>query len=158
MSCSLKDGIQMKDRRILDDRRKQTTLFVSRHTFRAGRRRTIRREEDKEKHIFVDHYGLHLFIALLFLFILSMLDAYLTLELANANMATEVNPVMALYLEHSNVTFLVEKFLFTSVAVFIFCVSNHFSITRISLALAIIIYFGVVLYEVSVMNNFFHQF
>ena len=152
---ALKDRIQMNDRRIIDDRRKQSTPFLSRHTFFGGRRRTIRREEDKKKHIFVDHYGLRLFMTLLLLLILSMLDAYLNLGLVKANNATELNPIMALYLEQGSVTFFLEKFFFTSAAVFIFCVFNHFSITRISLALAIIIYLGVVFYEVSIMNNFF---
>jgi len=148
----------MNDRRIIDDRRKQSTPFLSRHAIFGGRRKTIRREEDKKKHIFVDHYGLRLFMTLLLLLILSMLDAYLTLGLVKANNATEVNPIMALYLDQGGVTFFLEKFLFTSAAVFIFCVFNHFSITRISLTLAIIIYLGVVFYEVSIMNNFFPQF
>ena len=158
MSCSLKDGIQMKDRRILVDRRKQTTAFLSRYTFFGGQRRRARREADKEEHAFVDHYGLRLFfITLLFLLILSILDAYLTLGLVKATNATEVNPIMALYLEQGSVIFFLEKFLFTSVAVFIFCVFNHFSITRISLAVAIILYLGVVFYEVGIINNFFPQ-
>jgi hypothetical protein len=148
----------MKDRRIIDDRRKQMRPLLSRYTFFGGRRKTIRRKEDKKKHVLVDHYGLQLFITLLSLFILSVLDAYLTLELVKANIATEVNPILALYLEHSSVTFLLEKFLFTLVAVFIFCVGNHFSITRISLALVIIIYLGVVSYEVNIMHNFFPRF
>ena len=147
----------MKDRRILVDRRKQTTAFLSRYTFFGGQRRRARREADKEEHAFVDHYGLRLFITLLFLLILSILDAYLTLGLVKATNATEVNPIMALYLEQGSVIFFLEKFLFTSVAVFIFCVFNHFSITRISLAVAIILYLGVVFYEVGIINNFFPQ-
>jgi hypothetical protein len=148
----------MNDRRIIADRRRHATPFLSKHTFWGGRRKTIRRKEDKKKHIFVDHYGLQLFITLLFLFILSILDAYLTLHLVKANIAIEINPVMAVYLGHSSITFLLEKFLFTLAAVFIFCIGNHFSITRISLAFVIIIYLGVVLYEVRMMNNFFPQF
>lgn len=154
----MKDRIHMNDRRIIDDRRKHSTPFLSRHTIFGGRRRTTRREADKEKHIFIDHYGLRLFITLLLLLILSILDAYLTLGLVKETDATEVNPIMALYLEQGSVTFFLEKFLFTSVAIFIFCVFNHFSITRISLALAIILYLGVVFYEVGVINNSFPHF
>jgi len=148
----------MNDRRLHADRRKQSTPFLSRHTIFGGRRRTTRREADKKKHILKDHYGLHLFVTLLFLLILSILDAYLTLGLVKATDAREFNPVMALYLEEGSVTFFLEKFLFTSIAIFIFCIFNHFSITRISLILAIILYLGVVFYEVSIINNFFPQF
>jgi len=145
-------------RRITGERRRRPTPIVSRHTFFGGRRRAIRRNEDKRRHFFVDHYNLQLFITLLALFILSVLDASLTLELVRSNIAAEANPVMALYLEHGSITFLLEKFLFTSVAVLIFCVFNHFLITKISLILVTVLYFGVVFYEVSMMNSLFPQF
>ena len=144
-----------EERRIIGDRRKQPTPFLSRKTIFGGRRRTIRREEDKRRHIFVDSYGLRLFITLLLLLLLSLSDAYLTLTLVKAYHATELNPLMAWFLEHGSLTFLFEKLLFTSVAVFIFCVFNHFAVARISLALAIIVYLGVVYYELSIMKNFF---
>ncbi len=152
---AVKDRVHIDDRRIIDDRRKKSTPFLSRQTIFGGLRKTIRREEDKKKHIFIDNYGLRLFITLLLLLILSISDAYLTLTLVNAHNATEVNPIMALYLEHGSITFFLVKFLFTSVAVFIFCVFNNFAVARISLALAIIIYVGVVYYELSIMNNVF---
>jgi len=152
---AMKDRVHIDDRRIIDDRRKQSTPFLSKQTIFGGRRRTIRREEDKGRHIFLDKYGLLLFITLLLLLLLSITDAYLTLTLVKAYNATELNPVMAFYLEYGSVTFFLEKFLFTSVAVFIFCVFNHFAVVKISLALAIIIYLGVVQYELSIMNNFF---
>ena len=151
----MKARVHIDDKRIIDDRRRQSTPFLSRQTIFGGRRRTIRRKEDKENHIFLDNYGLLLFITLLSLLILSISDAYLTLTLVKEYNATELNPIMALYLEYSNITFFLEKFLFTSIAVFIFCVFNHFAVARISLALAIIIYLGVVHYEISIINNLF---
>lgn len=121
----------------------------------GGRRKIIRREDDKKTYIPIDNYGLRLFIILLLLLLLSISDAYLTLSLVKVYNATELNPFMALYLEHGSITFFLEKFLFTSVAVFIFCVFNNFAVARISLALAIIVYFGLVCYELSIMHNFF---
>jgi hypothetical protein len=91
----------------------------------------------------------------LLLLILSIYDAYLTLTLVNEYNATELNPIMAFYLEHGSITFFLEKFLFTSVAAFIFCVFNHFAVARVSLSLAIIVYLGVVYYELSIMNSLF---
>ena len=152
---AVKDRVHMNDRRIIDDRRKQSTPFLSRQTIIGGRRRTHRRKEDRGKHIFLDNYGLRLFITLLFLLILSISDAYLTLTLVKAYNASELNPIMALYLEHGSITFFFEKFLFTSVAVFIFCVFNHFAAARVSLSLAIILYLGVVYYELIIMNSLF---
>ncbi|SPQ01988.1 membrane hypothetical protein [Candidatus Sulfobium mesophilum] len=145
----------MKDRRIIGDRRKLSTAFLSMQSIYSGRRETIRREVDKKKYILVDNYSPRLFIILLLLLLLSITDAYLTLSLVKVSNATELNPIMALYLEHGTFTFFLEKFLFTSVAVFIFCVLNNFAVARVSLALAIIFYFGLVFYELNIMSNFF---
>ena len=147
----------MKDRRIIGDRRRRklSTAFLLRKTIYSGIRKTIRREVDKKKYILVDNYSPRLFIILLLLLLLSITDAYLTLSLVKVSNATELNPIMALYLEHGTFTFFLEKFLFTSVAVFIFCVLNNFAVARVSLALAIIFYFGLVFYELNIMSNFF---
>jgi len=156
LSIDMKDRVPIHDRRIIDDRRKQSTPFLSRRTIFGGlRKKTFRRQEDKKKHIFIDNYGLWLFITLLLLLILSISDAYLTLILVKALNATEVNPTMAFYLEHGNITFFLVKILFTSVAIFIFCVFNNFAVARISLVLAIIIYVGIVYYELTILTNFF---
>ena len=149
------DRAHMDHKRIIADRRKQSTPFLSRQTIFGGRRRTIRREADKGRHIFLDNYDLRLFITLLLLLLLSISDAYLTLTLVKTYNAVELNPIMAVYLEHSSITFFLEKFLFTSVAVFIFCVFNHLAVARVSLSLAIIMYLGVVYYELIIMNSLF---
>lgn len=148
----------MDERRIIPDRRRQPAPFLSRHTFLSGQRKTIRRKADQRKHFFVDHYSPSLLVTVLLLLLLSVLDAYLTLELIDAEVIFEANPVMASYLEFGNATFFCVKFLFTSAAVLIFCVFNHFSVTRVSLALAIIMYFGVVLYQMRIMHLFFPRF
>ena len=156
MIIAMKDRVPIDERRTIADRRKQSAPFLSRQTIFGGlRKKTFRREEDKKKHIFVDNYGPWLFTTLLLLLILSISDAYLTLILVKALHATEVNPTMAFYLEHGSITFFLVKILFTSVAISIFCVFNHFAVVRISLALAIIIYVGVVYYELSILTNFF---
>jgi len=143
------------DRRIVPDRRKQPTPFISRHTYMSGRRRTLRREEDKKKYSFVDWYSPRLLITLLFLLILSMLDAYFTLTLIREHGIAEANPIMAFYLEGGNISFIIEKLLFTKVSIFIFCLYNNFTITKFSLASSIIIYSAVVLYELNIVYKFF---
>jgi len=143
------------DKRTSPDRRKQPTAFAGRYTFISGRRRTIRREGDKKKHIFVDWYSSRLLITLLSLLILSLLDAYFTLLLIKDHGVTEANPVMAFYLELGEISFIMEKFLFTAVSIFIFCVYNNFLVTRVSLASSIAVYSGVILYELNIIYKFF---
>jgi len=151
----VKDRTHLNDRRISADRRKRSTPLFCKETIFGGRRTNTRREEDKGTHIFLDNYGLRLFITLLLLLILSISDSYLTLTLVKAYKATELNPVMAFYLDQGDFTFFLGKFLFTSVAVFVFCVFNQFAVARISLTLAIIIYLGVVHYELNIMYSIF---
>lgn len=147
----------MKDRRIIGERRQPPTAFLSRQTIFGGRRKTVRRENDRKAYLPVDHYGLRLFINLLLLLLLSVCDAYLTLTLVKKYNAAELNPIMALYLECGSITFFLEKFLFTSGAVFIFCLFYNFALTKISLALAITFYFGLVCYELIMMHNMIHN-
>lgn len=148
---TMKDRAPINDRRISADRRRLPTPFFSQQTIFGGRRKTTRREKDRRKHIFLDSYGLRLFITLLLLLILSVSDAYLTLTLVKVHKAAELNPIMAFYLEQGNVTFFLGKFLFTSVAVFVFCIFNHFAVVRISLTSAIVIYLCLVYYELNLM-------
>jgi hypothetical protein len=61
---------------------------------------------------------------------------------------------MALYLKRGSVIFVLEKLLFTSIAVFILAALNRFVFAKISLALAIAVYLAVVFYELGVLNFF----
>jgi len=152
---AMKNSVHLHNARIIADRRRQSTPLLSKQTIFGGRRSTIRREEDQGKYIFLDNYGLRLFITLLLLLILSISDAFLTLALVTTYSATELNPIMAFYLEHGNIIFFLGKFLFTSSAVFIFCVFHHFAVARISLVGSIMLYLGVVYYELSIMSGLF---
>jgi len=145
------------DRRIVPDRRKQPPFFASRHAFIVGRRKIIRRELDKKKYIFVDWYSPQLLITLLFLLILSLLDAYFTLTLIKEHGVAEANPIMAFYLECGDISFITGKFLFSTASIFIFCLYNNFFVTKVSLASSIIIYLVVILYELNIMYKFFPQ-
>ena len=143
------------NRRIEPDRRKQPTPFISRYRFIGGRRRTIRREADKGKYAIVEWYSPQLLTALLFLLILSSLDAYFTLTVIKYHGLTEINPVMALYLASGETLFIIGKFLITTVSIFIFCLCSSFFITKLSLASSIIIYLAVVSYELNIIHKFF---
>ncbi|MEW6001397.1 MAG: DUF5658 family protein [Nitrospirota bacterium] len=144
----------LSDRRIVSDRRKHPTPFISKYTFIGGRRKIIRRQADKKKYVFVDLYESRLFVTLLFLLILSLCDGYFTIALSRENFIVEANPVMAFYLEWGHVRFILSKFLITSVTCIIFCLCKNFSITKFSLGSMIIIYIGIMIYELNLIYKF----
>ena len=143
-----------KTNRRIHDRRKQPALFISKHVFIGGQRNTTRRKADKKQYIFVDRYSPQLLVPLLFLLILSILDAYLTLILIKYHGMTEVNPIMASCLACGEISFVVQKFLITIISIFIFCLCSNFLIAKLSLASSIIIYLVVISYELNVIYKF----
>lgn len=144
-------SINNTDRRILPDRRKRPTPMISRYTFIGGQRKTIRRESDRRRHLFVDLYSPHLLIIFLALLLFSYLDAYFTLTLINHDFIIEANPFMALYLENGIAYFIVNKFLLTALSIFILCIFNNISIARIGLRFLVMVYLSVITYQLYLM-------
>lgn len=104
--------------------------------------------------MFVDVYSTLLLITLLSLIILTLVDASLTVILIDRGVAKETNPIMAFYMSLGNGSFIVAKFLLTTVPVFLLCLCKDCSITKISLAAAIIIYLSIIAYEFSILYRF----
>jgi len=129
------------------DRRQRPTPIISRYTFRGGRRKIVRRNEDKKQHLFVDLYSTRLMIAVLSLICLSSIDAYLTLSLIENGKVVEANPVMAYFLDYGIMHFTLIKFGITATALIVLCVFKNVNITRISIPVALKIYLVVILYE-----------
>jgi len=152
------NSVKDTDKRFLSDRRKQPTPFISRYAFSGGQRKTTRRETDREKYNFVDVYSPHLFLTLLLLLILNISDGYLTLVLIKENIAAEINPIMAFFLEYDNSSFFMVKCLITSVPLFIFCICKNFSLAKASLASVIIIYLSIITYELNLIFQFLPPF
>lgn len=151
-----------RENRYFDDRRKIPTPAISRYTLVGGRRRTLRREYDAGRCLFVDQHSTWLFAALMMLLVLSLADTWLTLILIDKGKAIEANPIMAFYLEHGIVTFITTKFLMTAMFLTIFCLFQNYYvrsfclikrayenvyITRKSLPLVLKLYLLVVVYE-----------
>ena len=133
--------------RLYSDRRKTPTPIFNRYLLWGGRRRLVRRSEDKKKHLFVDLYSARLLIAVVLLMCLSSLDAFLTLELIHRGKVVEANPVMAYFLNIGILPFTGIKFLITAASLIVLCVFKNVTVTRISLPLAIKVYMAVVAYE-----------
>ena len=100
-----------------NDRRKNKPSAFSRYWLH-GRRRTIRRKSDKTGKVQLDTHSTELFAVILFTIVLTIMDATFTLFLINQG-ATEINPLMAFYLEISPRHFFVTKYLLTCTSILI---------------------------------------
>jgi hypothetical protein len=120
---------------------------MSRYTLYGGKRKTVRRGEDRKAHIYVDLYSTRLLVAVLSLLILSCLDAYLTLALIDKGTVVEANPFMAYILNFGTTPFTVIKFVITAFSLTVLCVFKNVKITRLCLPVAIKMYICVVAYE-----------
>ncbi len=134
--------------RTISDRRQCPTPIISRYTFIGGKRKNIRRNENKKNHLFVDLYSTRLLIAVMALLCLSCIDAYMTLELIDKGKVVEANPVMAYFLNFGILPFTTVKFVITAFSLIILCLLKNVNITRICLPLAFKIYIVIIAYEV----------
>jgi hypothetical protein len=97
-----------------------------------GRRERSRRNEDQGKAIIFDRYNQKLFLAITTILVLSILDAVLTLVVIQRG-ATELNPVMAYFLELGILSFIVAKYLLTSIGVFILLIFKNVFLSKIKI-------------------------
>jgi hypothetical protein len=130
------------DRRSGRDRRQSHIPFYK-LLYYKGKRRTIRRAEDRLKLTVVDQYNPPLLIPILIVLGLSLLDAVLTLTLLEQG-AVELNPVMRYYLTHGPVTFVMVKYGLTAFALFIMVVMGTIITARFRLGSLLIPFCGVV--------------
>lgn len=119
------------------------------YLFYNGRRERIRREEDIGRIFFFDRYNPKLFAAITAILMLSVLDALFTLILIDSG-SSELNPVMAYFLGHGLLPFIVVKYFLTSLGVVILLIFKNIILTRAkictrSLFSAVIIAFCTVL-------------
>lgn len=89
-------GIAAERRRGLD-RRRQLTPMLSRYVFRGGRRRAVRRAEEREG-AFVDLHGPGMLLVVLAILALNVLDAWFTL-LFLSHGGEELNPFVQAVLD-----------------------------------------------------------
>ena len=97
-----------------------------------GRRERFRRDEDKGTAFIFDRYNQKLFLAITTILILSILDAALTLVVIQRG-AKELNPVMAYFLEHGTLTFIVAKYVLTSIGVLILLIFKNVFLTKLKI-------------------------
>jgi hypothetical protein len=111
------------ERRSGIDRRKTRFGGIRRLVF-SGRRSNLRRADDRRKLAILDHYSPRIFAIIVATLLLSLVDALLTLVLIS-NGAVELNPVMAFFLSKGDSTFVIAKYLLTSISVTIVVLINY---------------------------------
>ena len=117
-------------RREIDRRTDNKARF--KYLFFNGRRERSRRDDDMGKAIIFDLYNQKLFLAITAILILSITDAVLTLVIIQRG-ARELNPVMAYFLEHGTLTFIVAKYVLTSIGVLILLIFKNVFLTKIKI-------------------------
>lgn len=145
------------ERRKGQDRRAQPTRPLSLASLR-GRRRHVRRAEDREIHRYVDRYDGHLVFLVIAVLLLSTTDAYLTLFIV-AMGGVELNPFMAYFMERSPVNFFLVKYGLTAAGLLWLLVHKNFRIlgrtvnVRTILTVIPCLYGLLVLYELFLIGR-----
>ncbi len=116
----------------------------------GGRRRQVRRADDRRRISILDHYSPGLLVVILGILFLSLTDAFLTLNLIEHG-ASEINPVMAYFLQKGPLVFTAVKYGFTSVAVVIFVLVKNSVIRGSRLRTHTLFTFAILCFAVAVV-------
>jgi len=130
LSCGSCESPYTENRRGIDRRTNNKARL--KYLLFNGRRERSRRDEDSGKAFIFDRYNQKFFLAITVILILSVLDAVLTLIVIQRG-AKELNPVMAYFLEHGTSTFIVAKYILTSVGVLILLIFKNVFLTRLKI-------------------------
>ena len=131
-------------RRTVPDRREKPTPILSRYSI-LGRRKDVRRDEDRRRHIYVDQYSLRFFLLLMGILLLGTADAFLTLHHVLVNNAEELNPVMDFFLGIGPKIFFNVKYVLTALCLTVLCLHKNLPIVKYLLGFVLLIYFVIVL-------------
>lgn len=119
------------DRRLGKDRRSHDVPDIK-SLFIYRRRKKVRRKDDKYKVIYFDQYSSGIFTAIVIILFLSIIDALLTLFLVDCG-ASEINPIMAYFLNFGPVTFMSVKYFLTCYSVIVLLIFNNFFLRKLKI-------------------------
>ena len=123
-----------------------------------GRREGVRRDEDYTRMFIFDRYNPKLFAAIAAILMLSILDALFTVILIE-NGSSELNPVMAYFLQHGLLSFIVAKYFLTSIGVVILLIFKNVFLTRAKIyahslfSVVIIVFLAVIAWEIFLLAS-----
>ena len=116
-------SLEHKQRCRFDRRKARVSIFCSH--WLTGRRKTVRREPDRQKSYQIDTFGPKTLAAILIIITLSILDALFTLFLISQG-ATEVNPIMAYFLDMGPSVFIAAKYVLTAACLILILAIRNF--------------------------------
>ena len=119
------------DRRSGKDRRSNKIPGIK-SLFIYGRRKKIRRQDDKYKISYFDQYSSALFVAIISILFLNIIDALLTLFLIDRG-ATEINPIMAYFLNFGPLTFMSVKYFLICFSIIVLLIFNNVFLRKIEI-------------------------
>ena len=129
------------------DRRQSPTSRLSRYTLTGGRRRDVRRDEEREGS-FVDVYSFRLWCLLLWIAAMNIGDSYFTLVHLQAG-GIELNPVAAKLLTYGRLEFVLVKSLLIGVALLVLAIHKNFALARVGIWISAGTYTLLVAYHLS---------
>jgi len=129
------------------DRRGGPTTRLSRWTFYGGRRRDVRRDEEREGS-FVDRHGVRLLVLVLWVQAMNIGDSFFTLVHLQAG-GIELNPVAKSLLETGRGGFVFSKTFLIGLALCVLVIHKNFFLARIGLWVAAGTYTALVIYHLS---------
>ena len=116
------------------DRRDRSTPRLSRYSFSGGRRKTVRRSEEREGS-FVDQYGSRLWLLVMWVMLMNVADSFFTLvHLQNGG--TEANPIAQALLFTGRESFVFWKCGLIGLALLVLCIHKNFHLARAGLWVA----------------------
>jgi len=144
------------EKRQLEDRRKNPTRPLSKYSI-IGSRKENRRSLDGVNY-YVDRYESKYLFLVIFILILCVLDALLTLKLLQHG-GKELNPFMAVLIEKDALLFLISKISITAINLIILLVHKNFHVfgnfkLRYIIYSIFALYFILILYEVYLYLNY----
>ena len=119
----------------------------------GGRRKSIRRDEDKNKFIILDDHGLGIFAVAIIILAFSALDGLFTLYLISSG-AKEINPLMSSLIDLNPRFYLAVKCIVTTIGIIILIVLRNYKsrllgirISRL-LTTTALVFFIIIAYQV----------
>ena len=133
-----------------EDRRQRPTPRFSRHSFFGGRRKTIRRQGEREG-AFVDLYSTRLFVIVMWVALMNVADSFFTL-IHLQHGGSEANPIAQVLLLTGRVSFVFWKSSLIAAALLVLCIHKNFSVARYGLWTAALCYTLLLGYHLSLFG------
>jgi len=141
--------LKRADERTLKDRRALPTPALSRFTF-YGRRKSFRREAERQRGGYMDRYTPGLLGSLVLILALNVLDVLFTLTILNAG-GYEINPVVGSAIELWGDRFWIWKFGLSSACLILLCLHSRFRLVEKAILGITVIYVTLALYQFSLL-------